>query len=76
MTCKAKQYSDTMVCECGLVWDTNDIYPPECTEVARLRKIRESIAKGQKNQAPLHLISTLILSGAILIGYMIWLVLE
>ncbi len=31
MTCKAKQYSDQMLCgRCGLAWDVNDIDPPEC----------------------------------------------
>lgn len=28
--CYAQQFSDTMVCRCGNVWDTNDPYPPEC----------------------------------------------
>jgi len=31
MTCKAKQYSDTMICDrCALQWDINDPEPPEC----------------------------------------------
>lgn len=31
MSCKARQYSDQMICgECGLSWDTNDPEPPEC----------------------------------------------
>lgn len=31
MACKARQYSDQMICgECGLSWDTNDPEPPEC----------------------------------------------
>lgn len=30
-SCKAVQYSDSMVCEaCGLSWDTNDAAPPPC----------------------------------------------
>lgn len=28
--CKARQYSDQMMCACGLAWDVNDIDPPEC----------------------------------------------
>lgn len=28
--CKARQYSDQMLCECGLAWDVNDPEPPEC----------------------------------------------
>jgi hypothetical protein len=29
--CKVRQYSDMTKCEsCGLCWDTNDQYPPEC----------------------------------------------
>ena len=29
--CKARQYSDTMICgPCGLQWDVNDIDPPQC----------------------------------------------
>lgn len=31
MKCEARQYSDQMVCEkCGLTWDMNDSFPPEC----------------------------------------------
>ena len=31
MYCKARQYSDEMVChECNLRWDVNDQYPPDC----------------------------------------------
>ena len=31
MKCRAKQFSDTMVCDlCGLTWDTNDPVPPVC----------------------------------------------
>jgi predicted amidophosphoribosyltransferase len=30
-TCKARQYSDQMVCpRCGLQWDVNDPDPPQC----------------------------------------------
>lgn len=36
MKCEAKQYSDTMICDkCGLVWDTNDPYPPACEELEK-----------------------------------------
>jgi hypothetical protein len=28
--CKARQFSDQMLCECGLAWDVNDPDPPEC----------------------------------------------
>lgn len=28
--CKARQYSDQMLCACGLAWDVNDPEPPEC----------------------------------------------
>lgn len=29
--CEAIQYSDQMVCKrCDLVWDINDLEPPEC----------------------------------------------
>lgn len=28
--CKARQYSDQMLCKCGLAWDVNDPDPPEC----------------------------------------------
>lgn len=31
MTCKARQFSDEMICgECGLTWDVNDPEPPLC----------------------------------------------
>lgn len=31
MTCKARQYSDTMHCaKCNLQWDVNDPMPPAC----------------------------------------------
>lgn len=28
--CKARRYSDQMMCECGLAWDMNDPEPPAC----------------------------------------------
>ena len=31
MTCKARQYSDQMMCDkCALQWDVNDPEPPLC----------------------------------------------
>lgn len=30
--CNARQYSDQMLCSCGLAWDTNDEDPPICPE--------------------------------------------
>lgn len=40
--CKARQYSDQMMCDqCGLAWDMNDPEPPTCGEEAR-RKNEES----------------------------------
>lgn len=33
--CKARQYSDQMLCECGLAWDVNDSEPPECKGVVK-----------------------------------------
>ncbi len=38
MTCKAKQYSDQMVCEvCDLTWDMNDPKPPVCGKEPELK---------------------------------------
>lgn len=32
--CKARQYSDQMICgTCGLAWDVNDPEPPKCNPV-------------------------------------------
>lgn len=50
--CKARQYSDQMLCQCGLAWDVNDPDPPECrvsqpvlskdeSGLEALRRIRE-----------------------------------
>ena len=33
MTCQARQYSDQMLCRCGLAWDVNDLEPPECRKI-------------------------------------------
>jgi hypothetical protein len=30
MSCDVHQFSDTMVCACGLRWDVNDPDPPKC----------------------------------------------
>mgnify|MGYP003387861937 CR=1 FL=1 len=36
MGCRARQYSDEMVChECGLLWDKNDPEPPACGKGAK-----------------------------------------
>lgn len=54
--CKARQYSDQMACECGLVWDMNDPDPPMCRDsqpvlskkargLEALRRIREELNK-------------------------------
>lgn len=32
MACKAKQYNDQMLCECGLAWDVNDPDRPPCRD--------------------------------------------
>lgn len=34
MTCQARQYSDQMLCRCGLAWDVNDPAPPKCIRAA------------------------------------------
>lgn len=52
--CKARQFSDQMVCQCGLAWDMNDPDPPPCRVnqpvltkkergVAALRRIKETL---------------------------------
>lgn len=42
MACKARQYSDQMLCgQCGLGWDVNDPDPPECGVARREREVRE-----------------------------------
>lgn len=33
-TCRARQHSDQMLCDCGLGWDVNDPDPPECRSTA------------------------------------------
>lgn len=33
-TCRARQHSDQMLCDCGLGWDMNDPEPPECRSTA------------------------------------------
>jgi len=37
--CKARQYSDQMLCECGLAWDVNDPDPPECRKPPNAREV-------------------------------------
>ena len=46
--CRAKQYSDQMLCRCGLGWDMNDPDPPECPERRREREVRELHEKKQR----------------------------
>jgi hypothetical protein len=41
-TCKARQHSDQMLCECGLGWDMNDPDPPSCRKAAVGRQALES----------------------------------
>jgi hypothetical protein len=41
--CRAVQYSDSMVCDCGLRWDTNDPYPPLCPENPALADLYSSV---------------------------------
>ena len=41
--CKARQYSDQMLCSCGLGWDMNDPEPPQCR--------REEVANAALNAA-------------------------
>lgn len=48
MTCKAKQYSDQMICgKCGLQWDMNDPDPPECRDVTKPEE--KDQARDEKN---------------------------
>lgn len=44
-SCKARQYSDQMMCECGLQWDMNDPEPPECRAVAQTPSTRQLITR-------------------------------
>ena len=43
--CKARQYSDQMLCgACGLAWDVNDDDPPEClTNRSRYLRWKETV---------------------------------
>ena len=51
--CKARQYSDQMLCcKCGLQWDVNDPEPPKCVKVVikkpntvikRFKELREKL---------------------------------
>jgi len=40
--CHARQYSDQMLCRCGLGWDMNDPEPPECPNERRTATARRS----------------------------------
>lgn len=54
-TCKARQHSDQMLCECGLGWDINDPEPPTCRKLAVGRQALESAR--EILTAPLRLMS-------------------
>ncbi len=44
MSCKARQYSDQMICDkCALQWDVNDPDRPECVSVAKktIKELKE-----------------------------------
>lgn len=40
--CDARQYSDQMMCSCGLSWDVNDPDPPNCPAGRKPIKIDRS----------------------------------
>lgn len=41
--CKARQYSDQMLCDaCGLAWDVNDPEPPRCLSEKQQRAKRSA----------------------------------
>lgn len=45
MKCRARQYSDQMICAaCGLTWDTNDPDPPACRQHGTAKGSIEKIA--------------------------------
>lgn len=47
--CRVHIHGDTTICDaCGLVWDTNDLYPPECPkfEYADNRGLLKGLAFG------------------------------
>lgn len=46
MSCKAKQYSDQMICDtCALQWDVNDPDPPECRGDDRTKLAHDAAIK-------------------------------
>ncbi|EPH1213580.1 hypothetical protein R2389_003534 [Pseudomonas aeruginosa] len=53
-SCKARQHSDQILCECGLGWDVNDPDPPQCPKLAEstwtLVKPSQVAAIGQKTE--------------------------
>lgn len=43
--CKARRYSDQMICnKCGLVWDVNDQEPPKCEREQQARRMTDKVA--------------------------------
>ena len=55
MGCEARQYSDQMLCKCGLAWDLYDLDPPTCRRIRHVpdtsaadRKIALSATREQK----------------------------
>ena len=53
MQCKAIQYSDLMMCECGNEWDVNDPNPPNCHGVNLYHVYVCNLALGLKDAAML-----------------------
>ncbi|ENG0046379.1 hypothetical protein ACUOA7_001912 [Pseudomonas aeruginosa] len=53
-SCKARQHSDQILCECGLGWDVNDPDPPQCPKLAESTwtpvKPSQVAAIGQKTE--------------------------
>lgn len=40
--CREQQYGDQMICKrCNLVWDVNDLYPPDCLPWTQDDEVRE-----------------------------------
>lgn len=43
--CNARQYSDQMLCRCGLAWDMNDPEPPVCRAADEAPKLDPRVAE-------------------------------
>lgn len=54
--CRARQYSDEMVChECRLSWDVNDREPPACNRAVPVTGKTETVYYDRKGRrTPLH----------------------